>query len=223
MKRCRSCQRLFSQEIKGQRTCSSCRTEHEREKWRRGSKRKWERIKEDPARLTSVHETQLRSYRKHRGERIERSIRRMKEWEKNHPERVRLNAAKVREKMVREWYGEVAIEQIRRKRSALGKKGEEITHLKVLPSLGYSEVYKPLNNKYPFDLLARKDGKIWAIEVSTHMRKTVRAHLVSFAEYLGWGILVVLVSPTWRFARVFEIFEQKTVMFRKGTNVFITD
>ena len=165
MKRCRSCNKLFTQEKKAQRLCSACRQEHRREKWRSASKRNWEHIKQDPARLARVHETQLRSYRKHRDERIEQSVHRMKEWEKNNPERVRLNRAKVREKMVQEWYGEVAVEQIRRKRLALGKRGEELARLKVLPSLGYSEIYQPLNDKYPFDLLARKDGKIWAVEV----------------------------------------------------------
>jgi hypothetical protein len=65
---------------------------------------------------------------------------------------------------------------------------------KVLPSLGFTDVFKPTKNLY-FDALARKNGEIYAVEVTIHQRKTLKIYRRQFLEFFKLPLLVFFVKP----------------------------
>ena len=108
------------------------------------------------------------------------------------------------------------------KRVEIGNQAEAMALNKVLPALHFQDIYKPPNH-FPFDILAKKNGQVWGIEVSAYMRKTLKESSKELAKYLGWKTLVLLVSPTWKYARVFNVDDQVAVGFRAGEHFDLTD
>jgi len=71
---------------------------------------------------------------------------------------------------------------------------EKIITEKVLPSLGFTNVFKPTRNFY-FDALAKTNGKIYAIEVTTKRAKTTKKYGIRFCEFFGLPLLFFFVKP----------------------------
>lgn len=222
MKRCRDCLKLFNQDKKGQRFCSACRQEHLRRRWREQSKRSRERTRDDPktkARLKAAHQ---RYYQSNKTEVNKRSASRFVLYQQKHPGKVKVWRIQTFNNMRKEWYGDLLPATIRQKRTEIGNQAEDLALNQILPALDFQDIYKPPNH-FPFDILAKKNGRVWGIEVSIYMRKEIKEWSKELAKYLGWQILVVLVSPTWKYARVFNIDDQVVVGFRAGEHIDLTN
>lgn len=73
-------------------------------------------------------------------------------------------------------------------------KAENLVREKILPSLGFTDIYKPTSNFY-FDGFAKKGDRIYVIEVSTSKQKTMPRHRTEFIKYFGYKLITFHVKP----------------------------
>lgn len=120
------------------------------------------------------------------------------EWKRQYRIKNRVKIAeykkKRREEESRKWH-ENALPNV-------SQLAEELVIEKILPSMGFTDIFRPSKDFY-FDTLARKNGKICAIEVTTHQRKTLKKYRIRFLEYFGLPFFMFFVKPD--YSRYFVI------------------
>lgn len=77
----------------------------------------------------------------------------------------------------------------------------ELLALRILQERGFSDILhtRSLSNYFPCDALAKKDGDLYLVEVTTSPRKELLDHRWALAQYLGAKLIVIHVKPdrTW--------------------------
>ena len=199
-KRCPSCKTRFLPE-KGQHICGTCRAAHLRDKDRRRYHRRgsqWEKGKSSPKRLAAAHMRAHRYYEQHK-EQIAAYIR---QYAKRNQDRVKVwnQSAKVNLRL--KWSGTLTSTPRGMERERLGKMAEAIVANIILPYLGYTDIYQPRDH-FSFDLLAKKGAQISGVEVTTALYRKLKPYTWDLAQYVDWKVMVILVSPTWQYAKVF--------------------
>ncbi len=58
---------------------------------------------------------------------------------------------------------------------------ERLVISNVLPKMGFTDIFRPSKNFY-FDALARKDDKVFAIDVTTSINKTLFNYHIEFSK-----------------------------------------
>ena len=74
------------------------------------------------------------------------------------------------------------------------KIAEDIILEKILPTLGFKEIFRPTKNFY-FDSLAIREEKIYAIEVATTQAKQLSPYRISFCKFFKIDLIVFFVKP----------------------------
>ncbi len=77
------------------------------------------------------------------------------------------------------------------------RRAEEIAATSILPREGFKDIFwvSEINSKSIFDILARKNGETYAINVTTSYKKHANRQTVEIIEYLGLRHLILFVSP----------------------------
>lgn len=75
------------------------------------------------------------------------------------------------------------------------KKAEEIILSKVLPQMGYIEIFKPMANFYFDALVKKKSGRLYAIEVTTAPRRVLGKHRAEICKFLKIPLHIFFVKP----------------------------
>lgn len=76
----------------------------------------------------------------------------------------------------------------------------------VLPKHGFTDILplRPMSVYFPFDILAKKEGKIYAVDVTMHYSKKLDPKKIEFLEYLNLNPIVCFVKPDHSWATVRE-------------------
>jgi hypothetical protein len=88
--------------------------------------------------------------------------------------------------------------------------------LKILEQEGYDEIIKVETN-FPFDYLCKKDGRKYAVEVTTDWQREIRPHKIKLLRFANWRLLFLFIKPDFTQYRLIEI---KRLTYR-WVNVFM--
>jgi hypothetical protein len=99
-------------------------------------------------------------------------------------------------------------------------KAEVIIRTKILPNLGYTDIYKP-TERFCFDALCKKNNQIYAVEITTSSDKIFRKHKNEFMDYFKLPLLLFFVRPN--LSEYWLIFERgklsnRTFNYKQGRN-----
>jgi uncharacterized Zn finger protein (UPF0148 family) len=75
----------------------------------------------------------------------------------------------------------------------------------VLPREGYVDVFRCGEAPMPFDALARKDNKEYAIEITLSYHKRISPLLLSLCKHLNLDVLVAFVSPSFKKYKILSV------------------
>lgn len=92
------------------------------------------------------------------------------------------------------------------------KKAELVVKDRVLPQLGFYDVFNLNHEFYAFDYLAKKNGKTYAIEVTTSPTRQIRAYPLKLAKYLELKIMLIFVRPNLKEYIAMELPENRKYM-----------
>jgi hypothetical protein len=92
------------------------------------------------------------------------------------------------------------------------KLAEEIIIKKVLPKMGFTDQYKPIDRFY-FDSLVKKQGQICAIEVTTMWHRTIDKMHIQILDYLRFPLYLFFVKPD---LTCFYLIEREPLTKNKG-------
>ncbi|MDO8622650.1 MAG: hypothetical protein Q7R52_00215 [archaeon] len=115
---------------------------------------------------------------------------RIKEWKatyrKENPEKISQYRKEYRQRDREEWESGRISDSFSR--------AEQIIRDKILPSLGYKDIYKPTRNFY-FDAFAKKGKQIFLVEITTSRERSFPKYRGEFMAYLEFPVLVFHVKP----------------------------
>lgn len=74
-------------------------------------------------------------------------------------------------------------------------KAEEAVAKEILIQEGFEEILYLRERSFPFDYLAKKDGLIFAIDVTTSQRKPIRPLPAELCLYLNLNLLLLFIKP----------------------------
>jgi hypothetical protein len=148
-----------------------------------------------------VREIHRRFHQKHKEEinRKQRERRHTKEGREKACRYMRLRYAKLR-KLVSEqrkelklkhrlaWNQGIAVTK------ALWKKAEALAPT-LLSAKGYAEVIK-IEDNFPFDYLCKKNGQIYAVEVTTDWKREIKPNKLRLLLFTGWICLFLFIRPS---------------------------
>lgn len=117
-----------------------------------------------------------------------------KRWFNNHPGRKKALEAEHR----REWGMTNLHDQ------ELIVKAERFATTDVLPKLGFSDIYlcRDYWGNFPFDVIARKDGKLCAIEVCLTWSRYIKPNKITFTRLFNLEPYVCHIRPSFDWAAV---------------------
>lgn len=72
----------------------------------------------------------------------------------------------------------------------------EVKARELIERLGYTATYSPEFKYFYFDLLAKKDGRIAAFQVTTLRTRLIKWKHIDLVRYLDWDYFIVHVKPT---------------------------
>ena len=75
------------------------------------------------------------------------------------------------------------------------KKAEEVILQKILPKMGFFEIFKPMANFYFDALVKKKSGKLYAIEITTTPRRALKKHRTEICKFLKIPLYLFFVKP----------------------------
>lgn len=158
-----------------------------------------------------------RYYQKHKEQQKEESKKyyqkhkeRIKAWKKEYRAKNRDKLLKLR-KIKRD---KLSIEWRKNAVPNSAKLAEDIITKKVLPKMGFTDIFRPTKNFY-FDSLANKNGNIHAIEVATTQTKQLDKYRLSFCKYFKLDISIFIVKPD---LSCYYLIEQKYPNYRSNPN-----
>ena len=115
---------------------------------------------------------------------------RIKEWKANYrkdnPDKIRQYRKEYRQKDREDWE--------KGRWSDSFSRAEQIIRDNVLPSLGFTDIYKPTRNFY-FDAFAKKGKQIFLVEITTARERSFPKYREEFKDYFGFPVLVFHVKP----------------------------
>ena len=74
------------------------------------------------------------------------------------------------------------------------KRAEALIKERVLPQLGFNDVYQPTKNFY-FDGFAKKNGRVYVFEVGTGLSRTFPNYREEFRAFFRFPLLLFFVKP----------------------------
>ena len=81
---------------------------------------------------------------------------------------------------------------------SLAKKAEELAGLYILPKEGFQDIYwinRDHETTFIGDFLARKDGQVYLVNITTNYMKRIRRMTSQIVDYIGVRYLFVFVKP----------------------------
>lgn len=152
-----------------------------------------------------------RKYRKEHIERIREISRKyanspkgrekIKAWKEANQDLVRSCARKhqseIREKLIALW-GKIARKLSQKELDLIEELGCKLLKL---------EGYEPLrvSQHFPFDCLAKKDKRIYAVDFTICYKKVIREHQRKLAGFLGWQIIICFIKSDFSTYRTIEV------------------
>jgi len=105
------------------------------------------------------------------------------------------------------------------------KRSEPFIIEKILPNLGFENILVPSPHFY-FDCLAKKNGIIHAVEITTSYRRTLKKHRIDFLNYFEIPFIVFFLKPD--FSRYYIVKQNAqnynvNVYYRQGEEVMIEE
>jgi hypothetical protein len=115
------------------------------------------------------------------------------EWRRRNPERAKASYRNHRKKLAALWRRGIVNRGLKER---IWKKGEEKA-LDILRREGYNElIHLPGSYLHGiFDVLAKRNGLIYAFEVTTGMDKDISRSGAELARFLGVNYYVIFISP----------------------------
>ena len=84
-------------------------------------------------------------------------------------------------------------------------KAERFAASDILPQLGFNDIHLARGlwgTTFPFDILAKKDGKLCAIEVCLTWNRNIKPNKITFCKFLGLEPYVCHVRPSFDWVAV---------------------
>ena len=157
-----------------------------------------------------IREKNRRYYYKHREEilRKKKEQRKTPEYREYAREYARKRYARLKEKISQQrsekklkhrltWNGGVKVTK------EVWQKAEKIAP-KILELEGFNKITR-IETNFPFDYLCKKDGQIYAVDVTTNWQKEIKPNKIRLMRFAGWKLLFLFIRPNFREYRLIEI------------------
>jgi len=101
-------------------------------------------------------------------------------------------------------------------------KTAELIASDLVEGLGYKELFTSGFSGFYFDLLAKKNNKIFAFQVTTLRTRLIKNKHIELAKYLGLEFYIIHIKPTFDYAYIMKIEDKiqnkngKYYHYRKG-------
>ena len=130
----------------------------------------------------------------------EKIIKRTRKWKQMHKEQNTEYIQAWRDTLFEIWG---TTSNITKEKIEVAKKAEHLTRQILLNEEFYSVL--KMRPNFPFDFLAKKDNKTYAVEVTTYPRRKIPKQLILLLSYLNLKYIIVFVRPTLRDYYMVEI------------------